>query len=107
MCDACQQAKIHQLPYKSFDSVSSFPLELVYLCVWGPARTSVGGYKYSVSFLDDFSDFSWIYFFKHKPDVVHTFLHFQQHVERLFDTKIHTIQTDWGGEYRNLKILFP
>lgn len=65
-----------------------FPLELVYSDVWGPTCTSVGGYKYYVSFLDDFSKFTWVYFLKHKSDVEQTFLHFQQHVERLLNTKI-------------------
>jgi hypothetical protein len=42
ICDACQQAKSHQLPYAKSSSVSSFPLELVFSDVWGPAPESVG-----------------------------------------------------------------
>jgi hypothetical protein len=34
VCDACQQGKIHQLPYALSSSVSSSPLDLVFfLCV--------------------------------------------------------------------------
>jgi hypothetical protein len=30
------------------------------------------------------------------------FIHFQAHVERLLDTKIKHVQSDWGGEYQKL-----
>nr|CAE05450.3 OSJNBa0073E02.10 [Oryza sativa Japonica Group] len=46
VCDACQQAKSHQLPYSRSVSRSSAPLELVFSDVWGPAPQSVGRFKY-------------------------------------------------------------
>jgi hypothetical protein len=34
VCDACQQAKSHQLPYPKSSSVSKFPLDLIFFgCV--------------------------------------------------------------------------
>uniref|UniRef100_A0A8R7QX45 GAG-pre-integrase domain-containing protein n=1 Tax=Triticum urartu TaxID=4572 RepID=A0A8R7QX45_TRIUA len=42
VCDACQQAKSHQLPYPISTSVSTAPLQLIFSDVWGPAPTSVG-----------------------------------------------------------------
>jgi len=45
VCDACQQAKSHQLPYPKSNSVSTFPLELIFSDVWGPAPDSVGRKK--------------------------------------------------------------
>jgi hypothetical protein len=53
VCDACQQAKSHQLSFPKSSSVSKAPLELVFTDVWGPACPSVGGFKYYVSFIDD------------------------------------------------------
>jgi hypothetical protein len=73
VCDACQQAKSHQLPYSSSMSASKFPLELVYSDVWGPAPESVGRKKYYVSFIDDFSKFTWIYLIKFKSEVFQKF----------------------------------
>jgi len=35
VCDACQQAKSHQLPYPKSTSVSSYPLELIFFRVCG------------------------------------------------------------------------
>lgn len=106
VCDACQQAKSHQLPYPKSSSISSVPLELVYSDVWGPATDSVGRKNYYVSFIDDFSKFTWIYFLKYKSEVLQKFQEFQSLVGRLLDRKIIAMQTDWGGEYEKLNSFF-
>ncbi|WVZ90565.1 hypothetical protein U9M48_036856 [Paspalum notatum var. saurae] len=106
VCDACQKAKSHQLPYHRSSSVSKYPLELVYSDVWGPAPRSVGGRNYYVSFIDDFSKFTWIYLLKFKSEVFEKFHEFQTLVERLFNRKIIAMQTDWGGEYQKLHTFF-
>lgn len=106
VCDACQQGKSHQLPYPKSSSISKSPLELVFSDVWGHAPESVGRKRYYVSFIDDFSKFTWIYFLKHKSEVFQKFQEFQTLVERLFDRKILAMQTDWGGEYQTLNSFF-
>lgn len=106
MCDSCQRTKIHQLPFYNSNHVTHTPLELIHSDVWGLAITSVGGFKYYVSFLDDFSRFTWIYLLKRKSDVEQAFYTFQKHVERMLDTKIKTVQSDWGGEDHRLNGYF-
>jgi hypothetical protein len=90
-CGPCQQSKSHQLPYSRSTSVSSHPLELVYSNVWGPAPESVGRYKYYVSFVDNYSKFTWIYLFKYKSKVISKFHEFQSLIERFFNHKIITL----------------
>jgi hypothetical protein len=87
-------------------SESSRPLELVYSHVWGPAPKSIGRNKYYVSFIDDFSKYTWIFMLKNKSDVFQVFRNFQNLIERQFDQKILTMQTDWGGEYEKLNSFF-
>jgi hypothetical protein len=87
-------------------SFSSHPLELVYSYVWGATPESVGRYKYYVSFINVFSKFTWVYLLKHKSEVFHKFQEFQTLVERLFDRKIISMQTNWGGEYEKLNPFF-
>jgi histone deacetylase 1/2 len=99
-------AKSHQLPFPISNHVSTAPLELIYTDVWGPAIPSVGGFKYYVSFIDDFTKFTWTYFLHAKSEVEHTFLRFQKHAELLLNTKIKSVQSDWGGEYRRLHKYF-
>lgn len=106
VCDACQKAKSHQLPYSKSINVSRAPLDLICSDVWGSAPQSVGRNKYYVSFIDDYSRFTWIYLIKNKSDVFQVFVNFQQLVERLFNKKIITLQTDWGGEYQKLNSFF-
>jgi hypothetical protein len=79
--DECERAKSHQLPYPRSSSVSSFPLQLIFSDVWGPAPKSVGHYQYYVSFIDDFSKFTWIFLLKNRFDVFDVFIQFQQLVE--------------------------
>jgi histone deacetylase 1/2 len=97
---------VHQLPFNNSAHVTLSPLELIHSDVWGPAVTSSGGFKYYVSFVDDFSRFTWIYFLKHKSDVERSFYSFQKHVEHLFNSKILAVQSDWGGEYHRLNRYF-
>jgi histone deacetylase 1/2 len=106
VCDSCQLAKSHQLPYPISSSVSTVPLEHIFSDVWGPAPLSMGKHSYYVSFIDDFSKFTWIYLLKKCSHVYQAFLNFQQYVERKFDRKIITMQTDWEGKYENLNGFF-
>lgn len=85
---------------------SKHPLELVYSDVWGPAPSSVGRHTYYVSFIDDYSKYTWLYLLKKKFDVFQVFHDFENQVERKFDTKILAMQTDWGGEYQALDSFF-
>jgi hypothetical protein len=73
VCDACQMAKSHQLPYPKSTSVSTSPLKLVFSDVWGPASESFGRFRYYVSFIDDYSKFTWIYLLKKKSDAFQKF----------------------------------
>jgi histone deacetylase 1/2 len=59
-----------------------------------------------VSFIDDHSKFVWIYLLRYKSEVFAKFTEFQQLVERRFNRKIVSIQTDWGGEYERLNSFF-
>jgi len=105
-CDSCQRAKSRQLPYAKSCNVSTAPLELIHSDVWGPAPVSVGRHTYYVSFIDDYSRYTWIYLLKKKSDVFQVFKNFQSLVERKFDKKILSMQTDWGGECEGLNSFF-
>ena len=106
VCDSCMRAKSHQLPYPTSTSASNAPLEFVFSDVWGPAPVSVGRHAYYVSFIDDYSKYTWIYLLKNKSEVFQVFHNFQNLVERKFGRKIITVQSDWGGEYEKLNSFF-
>ena len=85
---------------------SCAPLELIHSDVWGPAPVSIGNHAFYVSFIDDYSRYTWIYLLKHKSEVFQVFKNFQKLVERKFDKRIIHVQTDWGGEYEKLHTFF-
>jgi histone deacetylase 1/2 len=99
-------AKSHQLPCPKSNSVSSKPFELVFTNVWEPTPTSVGRHSYYVSFINDFSKFTWIYLLQFKSEVFRCFHDFQNMVECQFGHKILAVQLDWRGEYQSFNTFF-
>jgi hypothetical protein len=106
VCDACACAKAPQLPYSMSSSCSPAPLELVFSNVWGPTIDSFSRKCYYVSFIDDYSKFTWIYLLHYKSEVSKYFLEFQKLVEHHLDRKIIAVQSNWGGEYEKLNSFF-
>ncbi|KAL4573020.1 hypothetical protein LXL04_019813 [Taraxacum kok-saghyz] len=103
VCDACQLGKSHRIHLPISHVISSKPFELIYSDVWGPApEFSLNGNRYFVLFMDDCSKFVWVYFLSHKSQVYQTFLEFRTMVKTQFSCDIKSMQTDWGGEYRNI-----
>ena len=67
--------------------------------LWGPSHiTSTNGFLYCVTFIDAFSRFTWIYLLKNKSDTFTVFKQFKAMAELQFNTKIKSLQTDWGGK---------
>ncbi len=60
---------------------------------------SIGGCKYLVTFIDDFSRCSSVYFTKHKSEVLHKFKEFEAATTGGGSLKIGTLRSDNGGEY--------
>ena len=78
------------------------PLGLVEFDLWGPSHTiSRNEFRYYITFVDMFSHRTWIYFLQSKSEALKSFLLFKKQVENQFNTKIKSLQTDGGGEYRS------
>jgi len=54
----------------------------------------MNGNRFYVSFIDDFSRYTWVFPIQAKSDVMPTFLQFQVMAERLFNSKIISIQSN-------------
>ena len=60
--DACQYGKMHQLPFSSTGIKTKAPLELIHIDLWSPTPLpSSNGYRYYISFVDDYSRYCWIF----------------------------------------------
>lgn len=82
LCYSCCVSKFHRLPHSPSDSVLTAPLQVIHSDLWGPSPiTSRNGYHYYVSFIDEYSRFTWIYLLKHKSDLYSAFKHFKAFIE--------------------------
>ena len=68
--------------------------------------TSLIGYVYYVSFIDDCSRKTWIYFLKRKDEVFEKFREFKALVKNLSEKKIKILRSDNGGEFTSTKSKF-
>ncbi|RDX94490.1 hypothetical protein CR513_23121, partial [Mucuna pruriens] len=69
--------------------------------VWESPVLSLGGAKYFVSFIDDYSRRLWVYPIKTKSSVFSQFKEFKAQVELETGKKIKCLRIDNGGEYIN------
>ncbi|KAE8715084.1 1-phosphatidylinositol-3-phosphate 5-kinase FAB1B [Hibiscus syriacus] len=91
--------KQHRLKFNTSNSRGKSVLELVHSDVWQAPVTSLGGAKYFVSFIDDYSRRCWVHPIKKKSDVFSTFKNFKARVELDSGNKIKCFKTDNGGKY--------
>jgi hypothetical protein len=61
--------------------------------------SSISEYVYYVSFIDDYSRKTWLYFLKSKDEVFNKFKEFKALIENLYERKIKILNSDNGGEY--------
>jgi hypothetical protein len=52
-----------------------------------------------VTFIDDYSRFTWVYFFRSKSEVFFVFKSIFAYIETQFSTSIKVLRFDSGGEY--------
>ena len=75
-------------------------LELIHSDVCGPMpSTPLSGYEYYITFIDDYSRKTWIYFLKAKDEVFGKFKEFKALIENHLEKRIKTLKTNNGGEY--------
>ncbi|XP_038704782.1 uncharacterized protein LOC120000736 [Tripterygium wilfordii] len=87
-CDICHLSKSTRLSFPSSNSRSNKLFELVHSDVWGPVLESFDGYKYFVTFVDDFSRFTWLYLLRSKSEVASVFQDFHSLINTQFSSKI-------------------
>ncbi|RVW64789.1 Retrovirus-related Pol polyprotein from transposon RE1 [Vitis vinifera] len=99
-CDSCKLGKSKTLPFPLHASRASHCFDLIHSDVWGPSPiSSYEKFKYYVTFIDDHTRFTWVYFLRSKSEVFRTFTEFLAYVDNQFSTSIKTLRTDSGGEY--------
>ena len=100
VCKGCAEGKNTKNSFPKRNTKTKGILELIHFDVSGPMpSTSLSGYVYYVSFIDDYSRKTWIYFLKKKDEVFGKFKEFKALIENHTNTKIKTLRSNNGREY--------
>ena len=100
-CEKCVEGKMQRKQYKPVGEIySTRKLERIHSDVCGPMPTeSIGGQKYFVTFIDDYSRCCKVYFMRHKSEVLSKFKEFESLVTNECGQNIGILRSDNVGEY--------
>jgi transposase InsO family protein len=106
VCRGCALGKFTKAVFSSSNSRSAGILDLKHTDVCGPmSRVPVSGCEYYLTFIDDHSKKTWIYFLKAKSEVFRRFQEFKALVENQIGKKIKVLRSDNGGEYASTEFV--
>ena len=99
-CKGCARGKNIKNLFSKSETKTKGTLELIHSNVCGPMPSiSLSGYDYYVTFIDDYSRKTWIYFLKNKSEVLGKLKEFKSLIENHSERRIKTLKIDNGGEY--------
>jgi transposase InsO family protein len=98
-CEVCIQAKMTKKPFPKVERNSQL-LELVHsdICEINGILTR-GGKRYFITFIDDYSRFTYVYLLRTKDEAFGKFKEFKKMVENQKERQIKVLRSDRGGEY--------
>jgi transposase InsO family protein len=106
ICGAWQARKQVGVPHppKSIMTITQ-PLELIHMDLFGPvAYLSIGGNKYGIVIVDDYSRFTWVFFLFDKCQVKDKVKIFVRRAQKEFDFPFKKIRSDNGSEFNNTQV---
>lgn len=99
-CQACRRGRMIRRRFGSRDKYRATRLlKVVHTDVCQLSKPSREGYKYFVTFIDDFSKLSVVYQLQRKSPVYESFIHIVTQSERETGMKVLDLRSDNGGEY--------
>ena len=100
-CESCQLGKHTRVLFpKRLGLWTKSPFELVHTDVLGPSRsTSTLGFRYFVTFIDDYSQCTWLFLMKTRPELFSIFQKFHIEIRTQFNTSIRILRSDNAKEY--------
>jgi hypothetical protein len=105
-CAACQAGKQVRSTHQSKNVMTTLrPLEHLHMDLFGPiVYLSIGGSKYGLVIVDDFSRFTWVFFLQDKSETQGTLKRFLRRSQNEFELEVKKIRSDNGSEFKNLQV---
>ena len=103
LCAACEMSKQGRRSHPTrINTKIVEALELLHIDLCGPsAIESIGGSKYILVIVDDFSRFTWVFFLKQKSDATPKLKAFIKQREVQLKKTVRNIRSDNGLEFKN------
>ena len=106
----CKGCVVGKHPEHKFNrgkaSRASCILGLIHSDISGPMPiTSMNGSRYVLTFIDDFSRYTWVFFIKKKSEVCEKFTELKALLENASGQNIKTLRSDNGREYVSNELL--
>ena len=99
-CISCQLGKQPVLPFNTSESISTDIFDLIHYDIWRSfSVSSIGGFRYFVVFIDDYSRYTWIFNMKYRFELLQVYSNFAIMVETQFSKRIKNFQSDNALEY--------
>jgi transposase InsO family protein len=81
------------------------PLEMLHMNLFGPiAYISIGGNKYDLVIVDDYSRFTWVFFLQGKSETQEVLKKFLRRAQNKFDAKVKKIRSNNDTEFKNTQV---
>ena len=102
VCGPCQLGKQTKSTHPKVNVVAtSCPLELLHVDLMGPTRTkSMGGKRYIMVVVDDFSRYSWVEFLREKSEACDKMERLCKRLQNEKRVPIVKIRSDHGKEFK-------
>ena len=100
-CIGCELGKSKRVSFPLSSTKTTTQLALVHMDLVEYPVSSIDGYKYTLTTLDDFSSFGLMWYFKRKSDAFTAFKSFVAWAENQSNHKLKAICSDQGGEFLN------
>jgi transposase InsO family protein len=105
-CGACQVEKQVGVPHHVKNIMTTIrPLKMIHMDLFGPiAYISIDGNKYDLAIIDDYSRFTWMFFWQDKSKTQEVLKKFLKRAQNEFDAKVKRIRSDNDTEFKNTKV---
>ena len=81
-CESCLSGKMTKQPFNKDNERANDLLEIIHTDVCGPfSHEARGGYRYFITFTDDFSRYGYVYLMRHKSESFEKFREYQNEVQ--------------------------
>ena len=98
-CIECAKGKLTNLRKKGAIRSEKL-LEIIHTDICGPFPVDThDGFKYFITFTDDFSRYGYVYLITEKSKALEMFKIYKAEVENQLDSKIKVVRSDRGGEF--------